>query len=96
MTLREYLNAWKVLRSIDRHDLSGIHVGLGVHMDAPSQWSLFCQDPSGYLAMLPDAEQQAIWTIVEARTQRHDVPDRVIAAALNELAMEFLESVKKP
>jgi len=67
MTLREFHNALRVLRSIDRHEL----VDFGVlAADDDAKWAAFQADPYRWFIRADDATAQSLWTIIVRRTSR--------------------------
>lgn len=67
MTRREFRNALNILRSIDKSEL----VDAGAISEADTKrWERFRDDPAGFLVKADDATGDAIWRIVEARSER--------------------------
>lgn len=63
MDLPRFLNALKILRSIDRDELQS--AGVDVHDDR--RWVEFREWPITFLLRASDADQERVWAIIEAR-----------------------------
>ncbi len=64
MTLREFLNALRILRSVDRYEL--IDAGVIDRLDV-SGWSLFKSDPFRWINLTDYKTAEKLWTIIEGR-----------------------------
>ncbi len=62
MTLREFLNALRILRSIDRAEL--IDAGLELH---DKEWMDFRGDPYRWLCLASGERPDRLWAIVQGR-----------------------------
>ena len=58
MTLREFHNALRIMRSIDGHELPGLH---------PRQVEAFIADPYGFFIRAEDAVAEQIWAAIQKR-----------------------------
>jgi hypothetical protein len=59
MTLKEFSNALWIMRSIDHCELEDAGVGYS--------WEKFRDAPHDTFIKMPDAEQRAIWDIIQGR-----------------------------
>lgn len=71
MTLREFHNALRILRSIDGHELPDLH---------PQQVEAFIADPYAYFIRAEDAVAERIWAAVQKRQpEGFKVPPTTVA-----------------
>ena len=61
MTLREFHNGLRLLRSIDRHEINMVM--------SPEDWFAFRNHPYDFFIRCDDAKAEAIWAVMEARTK---------------------------
>ena len=61
MGLREWQNIWKILRSIDLHEIDVEAAGEGF------DWPSFRDSPHEYFIKAPDRVAEAIWKVVQSR-----------------------------
>lgn len=59
MTQRQFLNALRILHSIDQHELPDL---------AREDWPRFRDDPVRFLLRADDPTSDAIWRAIERRT----------------------------
>lgn len=82
----DFLNAAKILRSIDHHELEAAGVALD-HQD----WLRFARGPITWLIRACDADAERVWGVVEGRMgmrQDHE-PNPAIERAMSSLATAF-------
>lgn len=65
MLEQEFLNALKILRSIDRDHLEQVGVRL-----SDADWIRFRDHPSNFLICAQDQIAEGIWVIIERRMNR--------------------------
>lgn len=65
MTLTEFLNALRILRSIDRYEL----VDAGLQLD-DGEWHDFRDNPYNWICLASDQRAAELWLIVESRQPR--------------------------
>ena len=62
MTLREFHNGLRLLRSIDFHEIE--------YAMTREQWPSFRADPYKFFIICDDDTAAAIWAVMEARTKK--------------------------
>ncbi len=65
MTLREFLNALRILRSIDRHEM----VDAGIQLD-DGEWRDFRDAPYRWICLASDRYADKLWSIVQGRQRK--------------------------
>lgn len=60
--LHRFINALKILRSIDLHEMTEAGIVL-----SDGQWRFFCDAPDRWMMKASDADAERVWAIVQAR-----------------------------
>lgn len=69
MTLSEFLNALRILRSIDRFELADVGIQL-----KDGDWCDFRDSPFRWLCLASVQDAEAIWSIVQRRQPKEKDP----------------------
>jgi len=64
MTLDQFHNGLRILRSIDRHEL--VFAG-----DDIAAWERFCASPFDWMIRAPDLQAERLWDLMVARGAEH-------------------------
>lgn len=64
MTLREFHNGLRILRSIDRHELEAASI---IKQGDHNAWGTFTRDPYGWFIRADDEKASKLWDIIERR-----------------------------